>query len=112
MTATDIQPLDLEPIRRQSDDYSDAPTTWLAHDLAAQVPAVRGGGRLGNGGGDMTTDPFAGVDAYVRPPDGRCYCGGCIGMGPCDDDLGRDDEDDDGWFLDHDHWNDEDEEYR
>lgn len=21
-------------------------------------------------------------------PNGECYCGGCIGMGPCDDDLG------------------------
>jgi hypothetical protein len=48
------------------------------------------------------------VDPYadVRPPDGECYCGGCVGMGPCDDDLCRSDEDDDGWFLDHDDWND------
>lgn len=26
-------------------------------------------------------------------PNGECYCGGCIGMGPCDDDLGHTDDD-------------------
>jgi hypothetical protein len=31
-------------------------------------------------------DPYA---------DGECYCGGCVGMGPCDDDLGRTDDLDD-----------------
>lgn len=32
-----------------------------------------------------------------RSPDERpaeCCCAGCIGMGPCDDDLGKSDEDD------------------
>jgi hypothetical protein len=31
--------------------------------------------------------PDGGEDNY---PDSRCYCGGCIGMGPCDDE-GEDD---------------------
>ena len=36
------------------------------------------------------------LDAMGYPPDGVCYCAGCIGMGPCDDDLGRiEDRDDD-----------------
>jgi hypothetical protein len=38
-------------------------------------------------------DPYA--DA--RPPDGECWCGGCVGMGPCDDDLCRSDDEDDFW---------------
>ena len=53
------------------------------------------------------TAPEADPYADVRPPDGECYCGGCIGMGPCDDDLCQADEDDDGRWLDHNDWNDE-----
>jgi hypothetical protein len=56
-------------------------------------------------------DALTDVDPYAdaRPPDGECCCGGCVGMGPCDDDLGRSDDDggDDGAFLDDDDWNDE-----
>jgi hypothetical protein len=37
---------------------------------------------------EVEDDPYA----DSRPPDGECCCGGCIGMGPCDDDLGRSDE--------------------
>jgi hypothetical protein len=32
--------------------------------------------------------------AYDKYPGGECFCGGCIGMGPCDDELGVTDEDD------------------
>jgi hypothetical protein len=32
--------------------------------------------------------------AYDPYPGGECFCGGCIGMGPCDDELGVTDEDD------------------
>lgn len=39
----------------------------------------------------MTDPDESGYDPY---PDGACHCGGCIGMGPCDDDLGRADDDD------------------
>lgn len=73
-----------------------------------RLSAVRGRRRVGAvmTGRPVDVDPYA----DVRPPDGQCCCGGCIGMGPCDDDLGQRDDDDDGWFLDHDDWN-EDEEY-
>jgi hypothetical protein len=51
------------------------------------------GDQAGPGRGPRETALFAAVDALTdvdpyadaRPPDGECYCGGCVGMGPCEE---------------------------
>lgn len=43
MTTTDqpaIQPLDLDAIREHAGDYDDSRTSWQAHNLAGDVPAL------------------------------------------------------------------------
>jgi hypothetical protein len=106
---------------RRLDDALRGDVSATREEVAAlrqvAVAAIRWRAQFyGPGRGPRETALFAAVDALpdldpyadVRPPDGECWCGGCVGMGPCDDDLCRaDDDDDDGWFLDHDDWNDE-----
>ncbi len=44
---------------------------------------------IGNRDGLICLPPLTDVEAT-----GECCCAGCIGMGPCDDDLGKSDPDD------------------
>lgn len=76
-----------EPLPRLLHDPYDSTKGWTEASARAVAEA-----RAATAGCGPECRHVGANDHGDSPPDGQCYCGGCIGMGPCDDDLGKRDE--------------------